>query len=297
MTLTHDIAVDDEQPDTSGRERSTDGTKARTTRSRAAQRAIARREKRREREARVNRVAERTEARSTTRPRPSVPLRARITGVPFVVPVIALLVVGLGLSLWLSTKAAADSYKLGVERQENQALVDRRDSLKRTYESGNSAPELSDKASQLGMIPAQNPARMVVDGPGKPRIIGEPEPAQGRALRSINPPTQPDPVETIDPEKVDDSQGLPGTATDSDDSDGADDSGRATDTGGAAETTEPDDAQTPDAAPGPAQANGGQGQANPAPGSTRPTPPAVAPAPNVLPPNGNAPSSNSAESR
>ncbi|MEE4023181.1 hypothetical protein V1Y59_08840 [Gordonia sp. PKS22-38] len=286
MTLTHDIAVDDEQPDTSGRERLTDGAKARTTRSRAAQRAIARREKRREREARVT---ERAEARSATRPRSSVPLRARITGVPFVVPVIALLVVGLGLSLWLSTKAAADSYKLGVERQENQALVDRRDSLKRTYESGNSAPELSDKASQLGMIPAQNPARMVVDGPGKPRIIGEPEPAQGRALRSINPPTEPDPVETIDPKEVDDSQGLPGTATDSDESGGADDSNET------ADTTEPDDAQTPEAAAGQAPANGGQ--ADPAPGATRPTSPTVAPAPNVLPPNGNAPSSNSAESR
>ncbi len=75
------------------------------------------------------------------------------------VPVLALLVVGLGLSLWLSTKAAQDSYRLGIERKVNQSLVDRRDSLKRSYESGDSAPELSDKAAKLGMIPVQKCGR------------------------------------------------------------------------------------------------------------------------------------------
>ena len=132
-----------------------------------------------------------------------VSLRERLQHTPFVVPVIALLVLGLGLSLWLSTKAAQDSYKLGIERTQNQSLIDQRDALKRTYESGNSAPELSDKAARLGMIPADNPARMIVDDPRRPRVVGKPEPASGRPMGSLTPDTAPDPAESIDPSEVD----------------------------------------------------------------------------------------------
>ncbi len=139
-----------------------------------------------------------------------VSLRERLQHTPFVVPVIALLVLGLGLSLWLSTKAAQDSYKLGIERTQNQSLIDQRDALKRTYESGNSAPELSDKAARLGMIPADNPARMIVDDPRRPRVVGKPEPAFGRPMGSLNPDTAPDPADSVDPSQVDDSIGLGG---------------------------------------------------------------------------------------
>ncbi|MXP21114.1 hypothetical protein GIY30_07075 [Gordonia sp. HNM0687] len=295
MTLLHDTDVDTDDAEEHGARRpgrtrrtSADRT-TRTTRSAAAQRAIDRRAKRREREVRTARVAERSAAKVSGRTRRAVSLRARITSVPFVVPVIGLLVVGLGLSLWLSTKAAADSYRLGEERQQNQALLDKRDSLKRTYESSDSAPELSDKAARLGMIPARNPARMIVDGPGKPRVVGDPEPAQGKALRSINPPTEPDPVATIDPKKVDDSQGLPGTAVESDETtepDGGDASGDSTDSE-QSQSDSPDDS-----------AAGATSTPAPEAGSDVPASPGtVAPAPNVLPPNGNAPSANSAESR
>ncbi|AZG43699.1 hypothetical protein [Gordonia insulae] len=232
-------------------------------------------------------------------------MRARIAGVPFVVPILALLVVGLGLSLWLSTKAAADSYRLGEARQENQSLVDRRDSLKRSYESGDSAPELSDKASRLGMIPAKNPARMIVDGTGKPRVVGDPEPAEGKAMRSINPPTGPDPVSTIDPKKVDDSQGLPGDAANTDAANGAgtqQDSQPGTTTApttpGAAPTSPAPQGATP-ATPTPAaptpSAPGAPAPDAATPGA--PVPDVVAPAPNVLPSNVNAPGANSPESR
>ena len=117
---------------------------------------------------------------------------------------------GLGLSLWLSTKAAQDSYRLGIERKVNQSLVDRRDSLKRSYESGDSAPELSDKAAKLGMIPVQNPARMVVGANGKPKVLGDPEPASGKPMGTINPDDKPDPTSKIDKSKVSDSMGLGG---------------------------------------------------------------------------------------
>lgn len=296
MTLLQDIEVDDDRDvaDRRGRATTTDrdaGSRrrgsgrdgldsVRENRSRAAQRAIDRRRRRMDRD---DRRAGRTSPRAVSQAGAGYGLRQRISGMPFVVPVLALLVVGLGLSLWLSTKAAQDSYRLGIARQENQSLSDKRDSLKQDYESGDSAPELSDKASRLGLIAAQNPARMVVGPDGRVRVIGTPEPAQGKSMTSINPPNRPDPVDAIDPKKVDDSQGLPGTAVTpgadaaTNDSDGQQNSGER------APAPQPDPAAP--AAPAP-----------PAAGA-----PGVAPAPNVLPaapaPNRNAPGANSAQSR
>lgn len=174
----------------------------RATRSKAAQRALDRRRKR----------MATTPATRGGLSLAGVSFRERLQHTPFVVPVIALLVLGLGLSLWLSTKAAQDSYRLGIERAENQALIDQRDALKRDYESGNSAPELSREATRLGMIPAQNPARMIVDDPRRPRIVGKPAPASGKPMVDLNPQPTPDPTEKIDPKQVDDSIGLGGSA-------------------------------------------------------------------------------------
>ncbi|MGV9710203.1 hypothetical protein ACWDTI_06015 [Gordonia sp. NPDC003424] len=248
----------------------------RAGRSKSAQRAIDRRRKRIEKDGDA-RPAGRVVPSS---PKSAVSLRDRVARVPFVIPVIALLVVGLGTSLWLSTKAAQDSYRLGVERQQNQALVDKRDSLKRDYESGDSAPELSDKATKLGMIPASNPPRMIVGADGKPRLVGDPQPAQGKGMRTINPPIGPDPVSTIDPKKVDDSEGLPGGSTDSG-------------------TAQPNSTSpAPSTAPAP---NAGPTTTSPAPNvgpeAAAPAPGVTAPAPNVLPTTPNAPGAPPTQSR
>lgn len=262
--------TDDATPAT--RRRGHGFTGDRATRSRSAQRAIDRRRKRIEKEEGLTRG-------SLSAPGRPASLRDRLTRVPFVVPVIALLVIGLGTSLWLSTKAAQDSYRLGVERQQNQALVDKRDSLKRTYESGDSAPELSDKATKLGMIPASNPPRMVVDANGRTHLSADPQPAQGRGMRTINPPIGPDPVSTIDPKKVDDSEGLPGDAVSS-------------------STPQPNSAPSA-AASTTTPAATAPAAAAPAPAAV-PAPSVVAPAPNVLPqtsPVPNAPGANSGQSR
>ncbi|MFW0792880.1 hypothetical protein AAFP30_03620 [Gordonia sp. CPCC 205515] len=292
MTVLDDIDVADRATDevVEDRPRRARGavTGERATRSKAAQRAIDRRRKRIERDEPA--TAGRTRAVPTTA-RPTS-LRTRITRIPFVVPVIALLVIGLGTSLWLSTKAAQDSYRLGVERQENQTLVDKRDSLKRDYESGDSAPELSDKATKLGMIPASNPPRMIVGPNGKPRLVGDPQPAQGKGMRTINPPVGPDPVEKIDPKKVDDSEGLPGGAVES--ATAQPDSNSATTPAPGAPTT-PATAPTGAATPAPAAGDAGA--------VPQPAPSVIAPAPNVLPaqpqtnPTPNAPGANSGQSR
>ncbi|WLP90396.1 hypothetical protein [Gordonia sp. NB41Y] len=238
-------------------------TGSRATRSKAAQRAIDRHSKRLDTDDRRSR---RSSTKTDTgagrlRSRTSAPitLRERLIRVPIVVPVLALLALGLGLSLWLSTKAAQDSYDLGVARKENQSLTDQRDALKRAYESGSSAPELSDKAAALGMIPAKNPARMVVGPNGRPRIVGDPSPAAGTRMGTINPENTPDPTAQIDPKKVDDSIGLTGSAA----------------TG------------TPTATPAPSTPAGStpSGSAPATPSAPAPDPEATVPAPNVLPQN------------
>ena len=259
----------------------------RANRSRAAQRALDRRR---------NRVV----AQGSTSTRGGLDsgvrqgsLFSRARSVPFVVPVLALLVVGLGLSLWLSTKAAQDSYRLGIERKANQSLVDRRDSLKRSYESGDSAPELSDKAAKLGMIPVQNPARMVVGANGKPKVLGDPEPASGKPMGTINPDDKPDPTSKIDKSKVSDSMGLGGAgASDSNATSSAD-----TNSSGSTNSPAPNQNTTPGQNTAPTQNQSANAPARadaPAPGA------AAAPNPNVAPTaptNGNPPSANSAGAR
>ncbi|MGV9826212.1 hypothetical protein [Gordonia sp. NPDC003429] len=287
MTLLDDRrTAADTAPEQTPRTRRSGLDSDRPNRSRSAQRAIDRRR---------SRLAANPGAGEAPRVAVGQSRRSivqRIRAVPFVVPVLALLVLGLGLSLWLSTKAAQDSYRLGVERKENQALMDRRDSLKRSYESGDSAPELSDKASRLGMIPAQNPARMVVGADGRPRVQGTPEPAAGKPMGTINPEDKPDPTTKIDKTKIDDSLGLGGS------SNAPQNSGQQD--GGQQDGGQQDNGQ---------QGSGQQGNGDaPAPtGPTAPAPgPAAAPNPNVAPPaatsgqaptNGNPPGTNSGAAR
>ncbi|WP_312870713.1 hypothetical protein [Gordonia asplenii] len=256
--------------DTRSRAQTPSSDTSRSTRSKAAQRAMDRRAKRGTgvEQAPQQSWSRRRRADDAPAPAAHLPtptLRERIANVPFVVPVVALIVAGMALTLWLSTKSAQDSYDLSVARAQNQSLTDQRDALKKTFESADAAPDLSDKAAQLGMVPARNPARMVVGADGKPRIYGTPEAVTGHAPRSINPRQSDDPTAKIDVSKVDDSEGLPG-------------SNAAT----APTTTSP-------AAP-----------ATPAPATPTPTASAAAPSggsPNVLPGNGTPTPANSGRSQ
>ncbi|GAC55869.1 hypothetical protein GOHSU_02_00120 [Gordonia hirsuta DSM 44140 = NBRC 16056] len=156
-------------------------------------------------------VRQRRPRRSGDRPVPSAPsgVFTGLANVPFIVPVVLLVIGALGMTLYLSTKAAQDSYALESVRQEHRLLTERRNDLKRTADSGDSAPELADKAARLGMVPATDPAHLVVGVDGKGRLRGQLTPAEGRRLGSLNP--APDPVQQIDVSKVDDSGGLGGT--------------------------------------------------------------------------------------
>ena len=92
----------------------------------------------------------------------------------FVLLIMVLLVVGLVATLWLSTAAAADSYRLQDARGEARTLTEQSERLHREVAAMASAPELARRASELGMIPVQDPARLVVAPDGRVTVVGKP---------------------------------------------------------------------------------------------------------------------------
>ncbi len=106
--------------------------------------------------------------------------------IPFVAAIIALLGCGLALTLLLTTRSAEDSYQLGDARTTNRKLADERAALQREVEAADSAPELAARARELGMIPANDPARLVIGPDGGVSVIGKPTPAQGAPVPPLN---------------------------------------------------------------------------------------------------------------
>ncbi|MFD6516767.1 hypothetical protein [Rhodococcus sp. NPDC060176] len=121
---------------------------------------------------------------------PSISPRAMLKGrVPFVASVIGLLSIGLAMTLLLTTRAAEDSYQLSDARAYNQSLVEQKAALERDFQSRNSAPELANQASALGMVPAKDPARLVVHPDGSVEVVGTPTPATAGAMPPLDAPT------------------------------------------------------------------------------------------------------------
>jgi hypothetical protein len=112
-------------------------------------------------------------ARTEARPhRTAAPGRAQ-----FALTVMVLLGVGLVATLWLSTAAAADSYRLQDARAAARELSERSERLHRDVAVLQSAPALAQRAGELGMVPAENPARLVVASDGAVTVVGEPRAA------------------------------------------------------------------------------------------------------------------------
>lgn len=106
--------------------------------------------------------------------------------IPFVIVILALLGCGLACTLLLTTRAAEDSYQLSDLRAANQKLSDERAALQREVEAADSAPELANRARELGMIPAVDPARLIIAPDGTVTVVGEPAPAQGVPVPPLN---------------------------------------------------------------------------------------------------------------
>ncbi|MGH3852336.1 MAG: hypothetical protein ACRDR6_02315, partial [Pseudonocardiaceae bacterium] len=117
------------------------------------------------------------------------PARADAGRTPFVLLVMALLGVSLVSTLWLSTAATADSYHLESARKVDRNLTERSESLSREVATLETAPELARRARELGMVPAGDPARLLVRPDGTVVLIGHPR----RAVAPAPPPAAPAP--------------------------------------------------------------------------------------------------------
>jgi cell division protein FtsI (penicillin-binding protein 3) len=95
----------------------------------------------------------------------------------FVLLVMALLATGLVVTLWLSTAAAADSYRLQDARVAARALSEQSEQLRREVTAMDAAPALAQRAAVLGMVPVQDSARLVVAPDGTVTVAGTPKAA------------------------------------------------------------------------------------------------------------------------
>jgi hypothetical protein len=132
----------------------------------------------------------------------------------FVVLVMVLLVGGVIATLWFSTQATADAYRLEQAKNTTNQLQVQVGQLQQEVAQQDSPPSLAQRAQQLGMVPAGDPAHLVVGTNGKVAVIGTPSvatrpapppatsappsgagappssgsPASGAATTTVNPP-------------------------------------------------------------------------------------------------------------
>lgn len=143
----------------------------------------------------AQRAYERRTQRATVHSDSGVSVKAGTAGtgtmaarVPFVATIIGMLALGLALTLLLTTRSAEDSYELSEAREYNQSLIREKASLQRDVETANSAPRLAAEAADLGMVPAVDPARLVVHPDGSVEVIGTPAPATGTPVPPLDAP-------------------------------------------------------------------------------------------------------------
>ncbi len=159
---------------------------------------------------------------------------------PFVAAILALLGCGLLVTLVLTTHSAEDSYQLSDARKVNRQLLDERAALLRDVEAADSPPVLASRARELGMVPAKDPARLLLAPDGTVTLIGKETPAEGPPQPPLN--TTPSAPGALPPKSAQGERLVP-------------------------VTTAP--------APAPAPADRSVADRNPAPGQANPAPPAA----------------------
>lgn len=105
----------------------------------------------------------------------------------FVILVMALLVGGVVATLWFATQATADAYKLEQAKNTTNQLQVRVGTLQQQVAQQDSPPSLAQRAQQLGMVPAPDPAHIVVGPDGHATVLGTPS----VAARPTTPPPAP----------------------------------------------------------------------------------------------------------
>ncbi|MGH3951076.1 MAG: hypothetical protein ACRDSE_18500 [Pseudonocardiaceae bacterium] len=117
-------------------------------------------------------------------------LRLPTSRAGFVLLMMSLLAAGVALTMWLSTQAIADSYRLQSLRTETGRLAERAERLQQDVTRQQTASSLARRARALGMVPSSDPARILVRPNGKTKLFGDPEKA--KPLPSPAPATEPD---------------------------------------------------------------------------------------------------------
>jgi hypothetical protein len=154
-----------------------EGTTGTRGRSSAAERAYARR-------------AQRTGQTAAVAPVPQAERRpGSASRATFVVSVMVLLVGGVVATLWFSTQATADAYRLEQAKNTTNQLQVQVGQLQQEVARQGSPQSLAQRARQLGMIPAPEAAHLVVGANGKVSVVGTPSVAQP-------PPPPPKPTTT-----------------------------------------------------------------------------------------------------
>ncbi|MEV7554047.1 hypothetical protein AB0N89_30895 [Amycolatopsis sp. NPDC089917] len=174
----------EETPDTTETTKSTRASRGRTS---AAERAYARRAQRADLLQR-DQQRNRPDAEGSTgkeEPKKRFKLRWPRSRASFVLMMMGMLAVGVACTLWLTTQAIADSYRLEQLRTTNAGLAESKERLQREVAKAESPASLAPKAREQGMVPGGDPAHIVVGPEGQSTVVGEPKKATGEA-----PPTQ-----------------------------------------------------------------------------------------------------------
>ncbi|WP_033292348.1 hypothetical protein [Amycolatopsis jejuensis] len=162
-------------------------------RTTAAERAYARRAQR------ADLLRQRAPKKPTVEPEPleTTTVRTRLklhwprSRASFVLVMMGLLAIGVASTLWLTTQAIADSYRLEKLRTENASLAEAKDRLVREVAKAQSPAQLAPAAKALGMVPGGDPARIIVGKDGKTTVVGDPTRAQPQEQDVTAPPAGP----------------------------------------------------------------------------------------------------------
>ncbi|HWO61033.1 MAG TPA: hypothetical protein VNO31_13485 [Umezawaea sp.] len=117
-----------------------------------------------------------------------------VSKAPFVIMVMAMLIVGLAAIMWLSTQAAADSYKLQEAHNQATQLSLRVEQLRQEVALAESPTKLAEAAAKLGLVLAGDPAKLkqLPDGSvevyGKPSAVEAPAPPPPPSTAPSSPP-------------------------------------------------------------------------------------------------------------
>jgi cell division protein FtsL len=104
-----------------------------------------------------------------------------VSKAPFVIMVMAMLIVGLAAIMWLSTQAAADSYKLQEAHNQATQLSLRVEQLRQEVALAESPTKLAEAAAKLGLVLAGDPAKLKQLPDGSVEVYGKPSAVEAPA--------------------------------------------------------------------------------------------------------------------